>query len=200
MDVDGGALHNGPPLIFHSTINDGMLDDGEVAPGSVARTSESAAVLATTEAMDLDSGKKRIHIPTMEARKNHRAQVRGTNIILAEQKAEGRFIACENILNARKADALERGRHADFANEEILDAIPPRERLQFGPHTIDQTYRDAMFDEFPDYTAEEVVGSFLGKNPHFPSQDDSEVDQIRARAREDEELPVTFLGRVVPVV
>lgn len=59
----------------------------------------------------------------------------------------------------------------DFAVEEAMDCVPPRGVLQFGEHIIDKDYREALYKYNPRYTSEEVVGSFLGHNPHFDSQD-----------------------------
>lgn len=59
----------------------------------------------------------------------------------------------------------------DFENEEIMDCVPPKHILRFGQYEIDKDYRDALYKHCPIYTAEEVVGSYLGYNPHFPSQD-----------------------------
>ena len=58
----------------------------------------------------------------------------------------------------------------DFETEEALYCVPPNDVLKFGQHQIDKEYREALYEEFPFYTAEEVVGSYLGYNPHFPSQ------------------------------
>lgn len=58
----------------------------------------------------------------------------------------------------------------DFMNEEAMECIPPHDVLNFGQHQIDSNYRIALYEEYPMYTSEEVVGSFLGYNPHFPSQ------------------------------
>lgn len=58
----------------------------------------------------------------------------------------------------------------DFENEEAMHCVPPREVLIFGPYQIDKEYREALYKEFPFYTAEEVVGSYLGYNPYFPNQ------------------------------
>lgn len=59
----------------------------------------------------------------------------------------------------------------DFEQEEVFDCVPPKDVLRFGNFIIDKIYREALYKEFPMYTAEEVVGSFLGKNPYFLSQD-----------------------------
>lgn len=60
----------------------------------------------------------------------------------------------------------------DFTKEEALDCVPPKEVLQFGEYHIDKKYRNALYKAFPIYTSEEVVGSYLGHNPNFPSQSD----------------------------
>jgi hypothetical protein len=59
----------------------------------------------------------------------------------------------------------------DFEKEEAMNCVPPKEVLKFGEHQIDKKYRNALYKEFPMYTSEEVVGSYLGHNPNFPSQD-----------------------------
>ncbi len=67
----------------------------------------------------------------------------------------------------------------DFEKEEILVCVPPKEVLEFGQYKIDKEYREALYKEFPMYTAEEVVGSYLGYNPYFPCQDDWLEEQGR---------------------
>lgn len=59
----------------------------------------------------------------------------------------------------------------DFEKEEVMNCVPPEEVLKFGPYEINKEYREALYKEFPFYTAEEVVGSYLGYNYSFPSQD-----------------------------
>lgn len=58
----------------------------------------------------------------------------------------------------------------DFEKEEALNCVPPKEVLKFGEYQIDKKYRKALYKEFPMYTSEEVVGSYLGCNPYFLSQ------------------------------
>ncbi len=58
----------------------------------------------------------------------------------------------------------------DFEKSEFLNCVPPSNVLTFGQHRIDRQYRNALYEQYPMYTSEEVVGSFLGHNPHFPSQ------------------------------
>lgn len=60
----------------------------------------------------------------------------------------------------------------DFSKEEVMDCVPPLDVYQFGQYTIDRKYRMALYQNFPFYTAEEVVGSCLGYNPNFPSQEE----------------------------
>ena len=52
-----------------------------------------------------------------------------------------------------------------------MHIVPMPHRLTFGPYTLDCNYREALYDEYPYYTIEEIVGSYLGHNPYFPSQD-----------------------------
>ena len=56
--------------------------------------------------------------------------------------------------------------------EEYIDCVPPPEMCIFGPYKIDPEYRKQLYIEFPFYTGEEVVGSYLGHNPYFPSQEE----------------------------
>jgi hypothetical protein len=58
----------------------------------------------------------------------------------------------------------------NFEREEVFYCVPPKSILKFGPYKIDVDYRNALYNEFPFYTTEEIVGSFLGYNPNFPSQ------------------------------
>lgn len=59
----------------------------------------------------------------------------------------------------------------DFEKEEALYCIPPRDVLKFGQCQIDKRYRDTLYKRFPFYTSEEIIGSYLDRNPNFPSQD-----------------------------
>ena len=68
----------------------------------------------------------------------------------------------------------------NFEEEEFLYCVPPPETLQFGNYVLSKEYKEALFDEYPFYTAEEVVGSFLGHNPYFPSQDEWEEENPSA--------------------
>lgn len=58
----------------------------------------------------------------------------------------------------------------NFEKEEALNCIPPKDVLKFGPYEIENEYRNILYIKFPFYTTEEVLGSFLGYNPNFPSQ------------------------------
>ncbi len=58
----------------------------------------------------------------------------------------------------------------NFELEEALDCVPPKNVLKFGEFVIDKKYRNALYRKYPFYNAEEIVGSFLGHNPFFPSQ------------------------------
>ncbi|MBK9638154.1 MAG: hypothetical protein IPO63_10185 [Bacteroidetes bacterium] len=60
----------------------------------------------------------------------------------------------------------------NFEREEFNDCVPPIDVLKFGQYIINSEYRKTLFKGYPLYTAEEIVGSFLGHNNNFPSQDD----------------------------
>ena len=50
-------------------------------------------------------------------------------------------------------------------------SVPLPEVLTFGEYTIDARYRAALYADYPFYTVEEIVGSYLGHNPYYPSQE-----------------------------
>jgi len=72
----------------------------------------------------------------------------------------------------------------DFEKEEALSCVPPKNVLKFGSYRIDEKYRDALYKAYPFYTTEEVVGSYLGHNPHFSGQD-AWFDQLGKNFDED---------------
>jgi len=51
-----------------------------------------------------------------------------------------------------------------------MECTPPLSVLCFGKYKMDPVYRQALYNHGSYYNTEEVVGSFLGHNPHFPSQ------------------------------
>ena len=55
-------------------------------------------------------------------------------------------------------------------HEEYFNQVPPPEKCNFGDYQIDPEYRKELYEQFPFYTGEEIVGSYLGHNPYFPSQ------------------------------
>ena len=63
-----------------------------------------------------------------------------------------------------------------------MRCIPPLHVLEFGKYTMSFPYRKALYEFAPYYTTEEVVGSYLGYNPNFPSEEDWTNEQC-----EDEE-------------
>lgn len=54
--------------------------------------------------------------------------------------------------------------------DEKMSQVPPPDVLEFGPYALDEEYRRALYEEYPCYTTEEIIGTFLGHNPYFPSQ------------------------------
>lgn len=73
-------------------------------------------------------------------------------------------------MNLKKCQTCGKKAH-DFENEEIMDCIPPKNILKFGEYIIDKDYRNALYELYPVYTVEEIVGSYLGHNPYFVDQD-----------------------------
>jgi len=74
----------------------------------------------------------------------------------------------------------------DWQKEEYMECVPPIHVLCFGEYILDPKYRQAVYQHCKQYNTEEVVGSFLGHNPHFPSQEkwikgDSSDDEDDAR-------------------
>ena len=60
--------------------------------------------------------------------------------------------------------------HKRMSVDQTMTQVPPPEQLEFGPYVLDEDYKRELYEEFPYYTTEEIIGSFLGYNPHFPSQ------------------------------
>ena len=58
--------------------------------------------------------------------------------------------------------------------EDEESSIPPLNVCRFGHVTMDQEYREALYRDHPYYTAEEIVGTFLGHNPHYPSEQEED--------------------------
>lgn len=52
-----------------------------------------------------------------------------------------------------------------------MQCVPPLHVLNFGEYKLDPKYRQAVYEYSKNYNTEEVVGSFLGHNPYFPSQE-----------------------------
>merc|ERR1711972_431631 len=64
------------------------------------------------------------------------------------------------------------GKYHDWDKGKYLDCRPPLSVLRFGGTIIlDRSYRAALDAFCSLYTTEEIVGSYLGRNPHFPSQE-----------------------------
>ena len=60
----------------------------------------------------------------------------------------------------------------DWRKKEYMECKPPLSVLCFGKYRIDPVYRLALYEHASFYNTEEVVGSFLGHNPYFPSQEE----------------------------
>jgi len=73
----------------------------------------------------------------------------------------------------------------DWRTQEYMECIPPPSVLLFGPYRIDPAYRLALNGVCDAFTTEEVVGSFLGHNPYFPSQEAWLAEQHAHSSDED---------------
>ena len=51
-----------------------------------------------------------------------------------------------------------------------MHRVPPRQQLEFGSYVLDEVYKKELYKEFPDYTVEQIICTYLGHNPFFPSQ------------------------------
>lgn len=71
--------------------------------------------------------------------------------------------------NLTKCPTCGRKAH-NFEKEEGMDCVPPIEVLKFGTFELNRKYRDALFKKHPNYTTEEIVGTYLGHNSSFPSE------------------------------
>jgi len=60
----------------------------------------------------------------------------------------------------------------DWINNEYMTCIPPEHQLRFGSFTLDAGYKAALYAHAAYYVTEEVMGSYLGHNPNFPSEED----------------------------
>ena len=56
-------------------------------------------------------------------------------------------------------------------DQKYLDRVPSPKTCKFGPYQIDPKYRKEIYKRFPFYTIEEIVGSYIGYNRYFPSQE-----------------------------
>jgi len=59
-----------------------------------------------------------------------------------------------------------------MSDSDYEDSIPPLNMYKFGKYEIDTDYRQELYEEYPFYTGEEIVGTYLGHNPYFPSQEE----------------------------
>jgi len=60
----------------------------------------------------------------------------------------------------------------DWRKEEQMECKPPLSVLCFGEYKIDPAYQLALYNHGNFYNMKEVIGSFLGHNPNFPSQEE----------------------------
>ena len=61
--------------------------------------------------------------------------------------------------------------------ENQWDNVPPHDALEIGDYYLNPGFKEAVYQKFPYYTAEEIIGTYLGHNPYFPSQNQWEVGE-----------------------
>jgi len=57
----------------------------------------------------------------------------------------------------------------DWSKDEFMNCVPPIHIIQFGEYRMNHEYRRAVDQYCHLYDTEEIMGSFLGHNPHFPN-------------------------------
>ncbi len=73
--------------------------------------------------------------------------------------------------NKENSKCLSCGKKAhNFEKEEALSCIPPKHILKFGQFEINKDYREELYQKFPLYNTEEVLGTYFGHNSKYPSQ------------------------------
>ena len=60
----------------------------------------------------------------------------------------------------------------NFESEGVIDCVPPKNAYVFGNVEIDPEYRAELYADHPEYTAKQVVDSWLGNNPDFPGEEE----------------------------
>jgi len=73
----------------------------------------------------------------------------------------------------------------DWRHQEHMECIPPLSVLLFGKYQIDPAHSMALYEVCKSFNTEEVVGSFLGHNPHFLSQETWLEDQNADSSEQD---------------
>ena len=72
----------------------------------------------------------------------------------------------------------------------MMQRVPHCQQLHFDSYVLDEVYKEELYKEFPHYTVEEIIGTYLGHNPYFPSQiawQNSRQSQRLFSKREDSE-------------
>jgi len=82
--------------------------------------------------------------------------------------------------------------YCDFSGThyaEKRDCIPYFHVRQFGEYTIPKGLRRRIYEKFPEYTVEHIVGTYLGVNPNFPY-----VNRRKGKNRENDKKWLKLLG------
>jgi len=59
----------------------------------------------------------------------------------------------------------------DWDSVAVMECVPPPGQLRLASYDIDAEYRRELYSMYSFFTVEEIVGTFLGRNPGFPSQE-----------------------------
>jgi len=70
--------------------------------------------------------------------------------------------------------------------DEHMACVPPKDKLNYGEYKLSPAYKAALYDSHPNYTVEEVVGSYLGYNQLFPDEETWLKEQDEEEEEEEE--------------
>ena len=90
-----------------------------------------------------------------------------------------RFLKCRSVRHVDIFHPTEQQQNLDS------QSIPDRHVLDFGPYSMSEEYREALYEEWPQATVENIIATFLGFNQHFPSFEGWTIMQNRPSDESD---------------
>jgi len=60
----------------------------------------------------------------------------------------------------------------NFESDGAIECVPPKNAYVFGEVEIDPEYRAELYADYPEYTAKQIVESWMGNNPDFPGEEE----------------------------